>query len=65
MSGTPRSTGYFLSRELAEIDVADQAHAAAPAAVARLHFDHTSFLQKVIGDATPSHILKQLEELRS
>ena len=28
-------------------------------------FDHTSFLQKVIGDATPSHILKQLEELRS
>jgi len=26
-------------------------------------FDHTSFLQKVIGDATPGHILKQLEEI--
>jgi len=26
-------------------------------------FDHTSFLQKVIGDQTPRHILKQLEEI--
>jgi 6-hydroxynicotinate 3-monooxygenase len=26
-------------------------------------YDHTSFLQKVIGDATPAHILKQLEEI--
>jgi 2-polyprenyl-6-methoxyphenol hydroxylase-like FAD-dependent oxidoreductase len=26
-------------------------------------FDHTSFLQKVIGDATPGHILKQLQEI--
>jgi 2-polyprenyl-6-methoxyphenol hydroxylase-like FAD-dependent oxidoreductase len=28
-----------------------------------LFFDHTSFLQRVIGDATPGHILKQLEEI--
>ena len=26
-------------------------------------FDHTPFLQKVIGDAAPGHILKQLEEI--
>lgn len=26
-------------------------------------FDHTSFLQKVIGDETPGHILKQLQEI--
>jgi len=26
-------------------------------------FDHTSFLQKIIGDATPGHILKQLREI--
>jgi 2-polyprenyl-6-methoxyphenol hydroxylase-like FAD-dependent oxidoreductase len=26
-------------------------------------FDHTPFLQKVIGDATPGHILKQLQEI--
>jgi 2-polyprenyl-6-methoxyphenol hydroxylase-like FAD-dependent oxidoreductase len=28
-----------------------------------LFFDHTSFLQKVIGDTTPGHILKQLNEI--
>ena len=28
-----------------------------------LMFDHTPFLQKVIGDATPGHILKQLAEI--
>jgi 2-polyprenyl-6-methoxyphenol hydroxylase-like FAD-dependent oxidoreductase len=26
-------------------------------------FDHTPFLQKVIGDETPAHILKQLDEI--
>jgi 2-polyprenyl-6-methoxyphenol hydroxylase-like FAD-dependent oxidoreductase len=26
-------------------------------------FDHTPFLQKIIGDATPGHILKQLQEI--
>ncbi len=26
-------------------------------------FDHTPFLQKVIGDSAPGHILKQLEEI--
>jgi 6-hydroxynicotinate 3-monooxygenase len=28
-------------------------------------FDHTPLLQKVIGDATPSHILAQMEEIES
>ena len=28
-----------------------------------LVFDHTPFLQKVIGYETPGHILKQLEEI--
>jgi 2-polyprenyl-6-methoxyphenol hydroxylase-like FAD-dependent oxidoreductase len=28
-----------------------------------LVFDHTPFLQKVIGDATPGHILSQLVEI--
>lgn len=97
-AGMSIEDGYFLARELSEIDVADQAavqgalqryedrrkpHTAWVTEQARFNgrifhhtprllqplrdfiFDHTSFLQKVIGDATPSHILKQLEELRS
>ena len=43
--------------------ISPYAETPAAQAICDLVFDYTPFLQKVIGDETPGHILKQLDEI--